>query len=42
MSSIDDEKHLNQLRLALDCMLLVLKCVNDRMHSVSIAGFKVY
>lgn len=38
---MDDEKHIKELQQALDCMLLVLKCVNDRMHQISITGFKV-
>lgn len=41
INSIEDEKHMDQLKKALDCMLLILKCVNDRMHSISITGFKV-
>ncbi|XP_050314166.1 guanine nucleotide exchange factor DBS-like isoform X2 [Anthonomus grandis grandis] len=28
-----------ELQQALDCMLLVLKCVNDSMHQISITGF---
>ncbi|XP_046383423.1 guanine nucleotide exchange factor DBS-like [Ischnura elegans] len=29
----------NEIREALDCMLAVLKCVNDSMHQISITGF---
>ncbi|VEN49521.1 unnamed protein product [Callosobruchus maculatus] len=28
-----------ELQQALDCMLIVLKCVNDSMHQISITGF---
>lgn len=27
------------LQQALDCMLVVLKCLNDTMHQISISGF---
>lgn len=30
-----------ELQKALDCMLIVLKCVNDSMHQVAITGFPV-
>ncbi|XP_065353804.1 guanine nucleotide exchange factor DBS-like isoform X3 [Cloeon dipterum] len=30
---------LKELQSALDCMLVVLKCVNDSMHQISITGF---
>jgi len=35
----NDEKCSPILREALECMLLVLKCVNDSMHQVAITGF---
>lgn len=31
-----------ELQKALDCMLIVLKCVNDSMHQVAITGFPVF
>lgn len=30
-----------ELQKALDCMLIVLKCVNDSMHQIAITGFPV-
>lgn len=30
-----------ELKKALDCMLIVLKCVNDSMHQIAITGFPV-
>lgn len=30
-----------ELQKALDCMLVVLKCVNDSMHQIAITGFPV-
>lgn len=35
----EDGKNNTMLQQALDCMLLVLKCVNDSMHQISITGF---
>ncbi|XP_065216565.1 guanine nucleotide exchange factor DBS-like isoform X2 [Planococcus citri] len=40
INNVDDDKHIKELQQAVDCMLLVLKCVNDRMHQISITGFK--
>lgn len=34
-----DSKCAKQLQQALECMLVVLKCVNDSMHQISIKGF---
>jgi pleckstrin homology domain-containing family G member 4 len=39
--SEDLPKSLPELQSALDCMLVVLKCVNDSMHQVAITGFWV-
>lgn len=36
-----EERHQHELRQALDCMLAVLKCVNDSMHQISIVNFPV-
>lgn len=33
--------HYSKLKGALDCMLVILKCVNDRMHQNAITGFTV-
>lgn len=35
----DEGKYCKELQQALDCMLIVLKCVNDSMHQISITGF---
>ncbi|KAJ3639462.1 hypothetical protein Zmor_002822 [Zophobas morio] len=35
------EKCCKELQQALDCMLVVLKCVNDSMHQISITGFPI-
>lgn len=35
----DDKKCRKELQEALDCMLIVLKCVNDSMHQIAITGF---
>ena len=35
------EQGAEDLRAALDCMLTVLKYVNDSMHQVAITGFQV-
>lgn len=35
---VDGKCH-KELQQALDCMLIVLKCVNDSMHQISITGF---
>ncbi|EDV59894.1 uncharacterized protein LOC6541768 isoform X1 [Drosophila erecta] len=35
----DNDSCRNELKNALDCMLIVLKCVNDSMHQISITGF---
>lgn len=37
----DNDSCRNELKNALDCMLIVLKCVNDSMHQISITGFSV-
>lgn len=37
----DNEKTSLDLQEALDCMLVVLKCVNDSMHQIAITGFRV-
>lgn len=37
----DESKCGKELQQALDCMLIVLKCVNDSMHQISITGFPV-
>ncbi|XP_059481184.1 guanine nucleotide exchange factor DBS-like isoform X2 [Neocloeon triangulifer] len=37
--SEDLPNSLKELQSALDCMLVVLKCVNDSMHQVAITGF---
>lgn len=34
-----DGKFNKELEQALECMLIVLKCVNDSMHQISITGF---
>ncbi|CAH0562294.1 unnamed protein product [Brassicogethes aeneus] len=34
-----ESKCCKQLQQALDCMLVVLKCLNDSMHQISITGF---
>lgn len=34
-----DGKFHKELEQALECMLIVLKCVNDSMHQISITGF---
>ncbi|KAJ8986252.1 hypothetical protein NQ317_009960 [Molorchus minor] len=35
----DEGKYCKELQQALECMLIVLKCVNDSMHQISITGF---
>ncbi|XP_039148323.1 uncharacterized protein LOC6733150 isoform X2 [Drosophila simulans] len=35
----DNDSCISELKKALDCMLVVLKCVNDSMHQISITGF---
>ncbi|XP_060536985.1 guanine nucleotide exchange factor DBS-like isoform X3 [Cylas formicarius] len=35
----EEGKCCKELQQALDCMLVVLKCVNDSMHQISITGF---
>jgi hypothetical protein len=35
----DDRKCSKELQEGLDCMLIVLKCVNDSMHQIAITGF---
>ncbi|XP_075216691.1 guanine nucleotide exchange factor DBS-like isoform X2 [Lycorma delicatula] len=35
----EQEKWCSELQEALDCMLVVLKCVNDSMHQIAITGF---
>ncbi|XP_043652755.1 uncharacterized protein LOC122619715 isoform X2 [Drosophila teissieri] len=35
----DNDSCRYELKNALDCMLIVLKCVNDSMHQISITGF---
>ncbi|XP_019765330.1 guanine nucleotide exchange factor DBS isoform X4 [Dendroctonus ponderosae] len=35
----EGSKCCKELQQALDCMLIVLKCVNDSMHQISITGF---
>ncbi|XP_046621316.1 guanine nucleotide exchange factor DBS-like isoform X1 [Neodiprion virginianus] len=35
----EDQSCSTQLQEALDCMLVVLKCVNDSMHQIAITGF---
>ncbi|KAH8372697.1 hypothetical protein KR009_003054, partial [Drosophila setifemur] len=35
----DSGSYTKELQKALDCMLIVLKCVNDSMHQVAITGF---
>nr|XP_015837407.1 PREDICTED: guanine nucleotide exchange factor DBS isoform X1 [Tribolium castaneum]XP_015837728.1 PREDICTED: guanine nucleotide exchange factor DBS isoform X1 [Tribolium castaneum]XP_015837982.1 PREDICTED: guanine nucleotide exchange factor DBS isoform X1 [Tribolium castaneum] len=37
----EEGKCCRELQQALDCMLVVLKCVNDSMHQISITGFPV-
>ncbi|XP_023310608.1 guanine nucleotide exchange factor DBS isoform X2 [Anoplophora glabripennis] len=37
----DEGKCCKELQQALECMLVVLKCVNDSMHQISITGFPV-
>ncbi|KAJ8926822.1 hypothetical protein NQ314_020670 [Rhamnusium bicolor] len=37
----DEGKCCRELQQALECMLVVLKCVNDSMHQISITGFPV-
>jgi hypothetical protein len=37
----DDKKCRKELQEALDCMLIMLKCVNDSMHQIAITGFWV-
>ncbi|XP_049825269.1 guanine nucleotide exchange factor DBS-like isoform X2 [Aethina tumida] len=37
----DETKCCKQLQQALDCMLIVLKCLNDSMHQISITGFPI-
>lgn len=37
----DEPSCCNKLQEALDCMLVVLKCVNDSMHQTAITGFGV-
>ncbi|XP_031336912.1 guanine nucleotide exchange factor DBS-like isoform X1 [Photinus pyralis] len=37
----DEKKSCKELQQALDCMLVVLRCVNDSMHQISISGFPV-
>jgi hypothetical protein len=39
--SEDQPGSCRELQGALDCMLVVLKCVNDSMHQVAITGFWV-
>jgi pleckstrin homology domain-containing family G member 4 len=39
--SEDLPKILPELQSALDCMLVVVKCINDSMHQVAITGFWV-
>lgn len=36
----DGKKWCGELQEALDCMLVVLKCVNDSMHQIAITGFR--
>ncbi|XP_014215398.1 guanine nucleotide exchange factor DBS-like isoform X2 [Copidosoma floridanum] len=35
----DEQSSCSELQEALDCMLVVLKCVNDSMHQTAITGF---
>lgn len=37
----DNSSCTKELQKALDCMLIVLKCVNDSMHQIAITGFPV-
>lgn len=37
----DEQSCCTELQEALDCMLIVLKCVNDSMHQTAITGFGV-
>lgn len=37
----DEQSCCGELQEALDCMLVVLKCVNDSMHQTAITGFGV-
>ncbi|KAF5275360.1 hypothetical protein FQR65_LT04188 [Abscondita terminalis] len=37
----DEKTNCKELQQALDCMLVVLRCVNDSMHQISISGFPV-
>lgn len=37
----DEPSCCTELQEALDCMLVVLKCVNDSMHQTAITGFGV-
>ncbi|KAF2903495.1 hypothetical protein ILUMI_02685 [Ignelater luminosus] len=37
----DETKCCKELQQALDCMLVVLRCVNDSMHQISITGFPI-
>ncbi|XP_018789517.1 PREDICTED: uncharacterized protein LOC108969329 isoform X1 [Bactrocera latifrons] len=39
LSSSDSGSCTKELQKALDCMLIVLRCVNDSMHQVAITGF---
>lgn len=39
--SSEDVNRENDLQSALDAMLAVLRCVNDSMHQVAIAGYQV-
>lgn len=41
LSSSDSGSCTKELQKALDCMLIVLRCVNDSMHQVAITGFPV-
>lgn len=36
----DGKKWCGELQEALDCMLVVLKCVNDSMHQIAITGYR--
>ena len=37
----EEQSCCTELQEALDCMLIVLKCVNDSMHQTAITGFGV-
>lgn len=41
LSHSEGKKWCHELQEALDCMLVVLKCVNDSMHQTAITGFWV-